>query len=278
MPSKAIDDTSHTRPVPANQSVDSLDQSSLSADQIIRRGQDTWARVRSDHTWTDWLEVGAALCVGRTQAMYDAAANKPVGRNYNTAFGAWLKKNGFDTIDDGDRSRLFEVMNHRDQIENWRKGLSLNEQLALNHPSTVWRKWKATTVVPDPNAAPKKASPGVKLQESIARLEEENHRMRQEIERGGDDRWSKSGDEKRGDGQVADKLTELLRTIRQSGRRDAWAKLEEFQEVMSAAGLGSFDIAVVVTRSPPAKSAAINAPQDLSIPKFLLRSEEGAHE
>jgi hypothetical protein len=189
LPMSGIDQTPINNPDETRQSGDTLDWSKLSADQIIRRGQDAWVRVRGDHTWADWLEIGAALCVGRTEAMYVAQTNKPVGRNYNTAFAAWLKEHGFDAIDQGDRARLFKVMEHRDQIEKWRTTLPLNQRLALNHPSSVLRKWKANTVVPDPNA-PKKLSPVAKLNDVVARLEEENHRMRKEIERAGGDLWT----------------------------------------------------------------------------------------
>lgn len=62
--------------------------------------------------------------------------------------------------------------------------------LRFNHPDTVLRKWKAATEVPNPNA-PKKLSPVARYKDSLARLEEENFRMRREIERGGGDVWNK---------------------------------------------------------------------------------------
>jgi hypothetical protein len=71
----------------------------------------------------------------------------------------------------------------------WHKLLTPNKQLEYNRPEKVFRKWKASTQVPDPNAEPKQ-SPIAKARESIVNLEEENHRLRREIERGGaGDRW-----------------------------------------------------------------------------------------
>jgi hypothetical protein len=45
-------------------------------------------------------------------------------------------------------------------------------------------------MVPDPNK-PKRPSPMAKIKETLARVEEENHRMRRDIERGGGDLWNK---------------------------------------------------------------------------------------
>jgi hypothetical protein len=105
-----IDEQSYIQSAGNSQSVGRLDQSNLSADETVRRGQHAWVRVRGDHTWADWLQVGAALVTGRTEAMREARVNEPVGHNYNTAFGTWLQRYGFETIDKGDRARLFKVM------------------------------------------------------------------------------------------------------------------------------------------------------------------------
>jgi hypothetical protein len=80
-------------------------------------------------------------------------------------------------------------MKHLVEIDAWLAKLPPAEQLKINHPNTVWRRWKAATVVPDPNAPPK-VSPYQKLSESVQTLQEENDRMRREIERGGGDLWT----------------------------------------------------------------------------------------
>jgi hypothetical protein len=155
----------------------------------VRQGQEAWQRLRSHSTWEDWKKVGAALVIGRAEAMRDGHVNKPKGRSYNAAINAFLKKFGFDGLDSGDRSRLLDVMDHQSEVEGWLSKLTPKERLRLNHPASVWRRWKASAVVPNPNTPPK-VSPFQKLNESIAILEEENHRMRREIERGGGDLWS----------------------------------------------------------------------------------------
>jgi hypothetical protein len=148
-----IDDRSNSRSAKSSQTV-RLDQSNLSADETVRRGQHAWARVRDDHAWEGSLNVGAALVIGRTETMREANVNEPVGHNYNTAFGRWLRRYGFETIDKGDRARLFEVMDKLVEIEAWRATLTESQRSLLNHPTTVLRKWRAATVVPNRSAPP----------------------------------------------------------------------------------------------------------------------------
>jgi hypothetical protein len=159
---------------------------------IIEKGKGAWRRLREHASWQDWKMVGAALVVGRADAMRDGHVNKPRGRSYNAAFNAWLKKFGFQDMDSGDRARLFQVMDHLAEIEAWLEKLGKEkpkERLHLNNPSSVLRKWKAATAVPDPNA-PAKVSPYQKVSESVAALQEENDRMKRAIKRGGGNLWT----------------------------------------------------------------------------------------
>ena len=59
-------------------------------------------------------------------------------------------------FDKGDRSRLLDVMDRLPAIESWRNTLTRTERMRLNHPSTVWRKWKAASAEREtlPQAAP----------------------------------------------------------------------------------------------------------------------------
>jgi hypothetical protein len=174
----------------AVESVDEeLTRSTLSEEAVLHRGRDAWNRLRANQTWDDWKAVGKAHVIGQATAMRDAHINKPKGRSYNAAFSAWQKKFGFEGLDKGVRSRLLEVMKHLAEIDAWLAKLPPTEQQKINHPNTVWRRWKASTVVPDPKAPPK-VSAYQKLSESVAALQEENDRMKREIERGGGDLWS----------------------------------------------------------------------------------------
>ena len=113
----------------------------------VLRGQEAWHRLSRDHTWEDWKQVGAALLIGRRGAMHEAVVNRPAGRRYNAAFAAWLKEFDFENLDKADRSRLFAVMDHLEEIETWRATLIPAQRLRLNHPSAVFRNWKSATAI-----------------------------------------------------------------------------------------------------------------------------------
>ena len=139
----------------------------------IKRGQDAWQRHKSDATWTDWLAIGEALDIGRSDAMSAAGTNKPEGSRYNQAFSKWLARHGFDDIDKGDRKRLFDVLEHRSEIEQWRITLPRSERLRSNHPSTVWRKWQASTKPKQPKSPkPTDGNPSRELEAAKAHIAE----------------------------------------------------------------------------------------------------------
>lgn len=152
----------------------------------VRLGQEAMARQR--RRWEDWLIIAEALDFGRTKIMGDLYINAPVGRRYESAMAEWLTANGFREIDKGARSRLLECLQHRDEIEQWRALLTDGERFHFNHPSTVWRKWKGATAVPDPNATPK-LSPFTRLKAAHAELLEEHHQLQRKLENADGDLW-----------------------------------------------------------------------------------------
>jgi hypothetical protein len=155
--------------------------------EVVRLGQEAMARKRRG--WDDWLLIAEALQAGRTEVMRALHTNEAAGRRYEKAIGNWLIANGFKEINKATRSQLLDCLKHKVEIEKWRSQLTDAERFKFNHPDTVLRKWKTSIVVPDPNAPPK-VSPYQKLSESVAALQEENDRMRREIERGGGDLWA----------------------------------------------------------------------------------------
>jgi hypothetical protein len=151
----------------------------------VRRGQEAWSRLatREKHTWEDWILVGEALRVGRHQAMRQAGTNTPSGKRYNGIFGEWLQETGFDAVDKGARSRLFDCLENLDQINNWRDALPFGRRLELNHPNTVFRTWRSATTRDKTTAL----SPMAALKAEIVRLEEANDRL----QRAGDDLFAR---------------------------------------------------------------------------------------
>jgi hypothetical protein len=145
-------------------------------DRVSRQGTEAWRRLKKDKNYNDWLKVGEALQVGREWAMHQAGVNKPEGKGYNVAFGEYLMKYKIDDMDQGDRSRLFSVMDNLPAIEEWRRTLTLTERMKLNHPNAVLRKWKAH-IEPE---KPKSGKPT--LRDSVITLEEENAALKAHID------------------------------------------------------------------------------------------------
>ena len=146
-------------------------------DRVCRQGQEAWKNLQNEQNYNDWIKVGEALQIGRTQAMAEAGVNTPSGKGYNIAFGKWLKKYQLDTMDSGDRTRLFDVMANKVPIEEWRSTLPLPERLKLNHPNSIWRKWKAREQAKKPKDPNKPTLTDVNIQ-----LQEQLDASKREIE------------------------------------------------------------------------------------------------
>jgi hypothetical protein len=138
-------------------------------------------------------QIGEALEAGRAYCMRIAGIRpneKPRGRGYVEAFNRWLKRYGFVKLDQAARKYLLDCMNNRAEIETWRQGLG-DDKIKWNHPTTVWRRWQASTKAPRPEG--KNASPFARQRESIrkrdekiAELKRENARLKNELGDGGD--------------------------------------------------------------------------------------------
>ena len=130
---------------------DGLNCVNPSVNEKVRVGQGAMARKRRG--WADWIAIGEALQVGRVEVMRDVHTNQPVGRRYEKAMAEWLVANGFKEIDKGVRSRLLECLQHRAEVDQWLSRLTDSERFRFNHPNTVAKRWKGSTVARDPNAA-----------------------------------------------------------------------------------------------------------------------------
>ena len=105
----------------------------------------------------DTIKIGERIGrgLGDLPSLTADFAIEPIGRRYEKAMAEWLVANSFKEIDKGTRSRLLDCLEHRTEIEAWRSVLTGSERFRFNHPNTLWRKWRAATTVPDPNAKPR---------------------------------------------------------------------------------------------------------------------------
>src|SRR5260370_9094982 len=76
----------------------------------IKQGQESWQRHihKGDAPWNDWMAIGAALLIGRQNAMAAAETEQPIGRRSNSKFAIWLSRPHFDNVDKRHRSRLIK--------------------------------------------------------------------------------------------------------------------------------------------------------------------------
>lgn len=113
-------------------------------DTTISDAQAAWSRLRHCASFADWLAVGRALVIGRQHAMLVAKTNRAIGTTYNRAMGAWLAANGLDGISGQERHRVLLVIENLPAIEAWRATLHETQCRRLNHPNSVWWKWKTS--------------------------------------------------------------------------------------------------------------------------------------
>jgi hypothetical protein len=124
---------------------DQPDLTGTNPSEVDRAADRAWGELGGACSdWARWKTIGESLARARRAAMLDTHSNRPQGRAYNAAFGAWLSKRTFRSIDQSDRARLLRVMDNLPAIEAWRATLSETELRRLNHPSVVWRKWSAS--------------------------------------------------------------------------------------------------------------------------------------
>lgn len=195
------------------------------SDEIVRRGQEALDRKRRD--FDDWLIIGEALAIGRADIMREVHSNQPIGRRYEKAMAEWLRARGFHIIDKCTRAHVLECLQHRADIAAFRSRLTEPERFRLNHPTSVLRKWKAATIVPDQNAPPKPLSAFAKVKARNVELQEQLHRAQREIARGGGDLWDKDD---RPEDIVAVMLGKLSASKAEKVFRLGLAKLKKEQE------------------------------------------------
>lgn len=129
--------------------------SDVSKTEIIGAGQAAWQRLRDRErrSFDDWILVGSALLLLRATAMRQAATNTPFGAKYNKIFGSLLRERGFDDIDNQQRYRAIQVVEHRQEIEQWRASLPEKKSARMNHPNPCWHGWKRSQAAGEPSAA-----------------------------------------------------------------------------------------------------------------------------
>jgi hypothetical protein len=97
----------------------------------------------------DWFKVHAGIRQGAIIVARSLRMNSPNSEStiFNRALKTWRAKNGYGAIDQASGgkttlSHLSWLAEHREDVLAWFNGLPEGERLHLNHPSTVFRRFR----------------------------------------------------------------------------------------------------------------------------------------
>jgi hypothetical protein len=112
---------------------------------LPRRGQMALERLEQNchHDFNDWVHVTQGMADLQTEAMREARTNTPHGPRYRAAIALKYRLYGFDRIHKSTRSFLLKKFApNLDAIIAWREKEPPEQQLELNHPQVILRRWK----------------------------------------------------------------------------------------------------------------------------------------
>jgi hypothetical protein len=116
-------------------------------DTIISKGREALARVK-EHTrrlFEDYLDIGDALNVGRSECLKLAGSNSLQTPTYRAHWRRWLDDNGFGDMDGHERLNAMYIAEHKAEVSRWRDGLGEVSRRHANHPNVIVAHMKAGT-------------------------------------------------------------------------------------------------------------------------------------
>jgi hypothetical protein len=154
-----------------------------SGPNLIANAQNAWAFLQGGKSWAMWVTVGYGLQECRRLALARSHARDTDSGYAKRAMGAILQETGLDAIDKTVRSVLLKCMEHLQGIETWRRCLTTDRLLVLNHPLTNWRAYQATQQPLRPKAEkPTKQAELEHLREHVTEIESDRTTLQQELE------------------------------------------------------------------------------------------------
>ena len=161
--------------------------------RLEREADEAIDRIEKGQSWLDWLKIGELFVHGRNVAMLRGHTNKPEGKGYNLCFAGWMDAHPkLRKIDKATRNHCMQCFDLREEIGSWRATLGQNQRDTINHPTTVLRRFRAAQKENAGEAAMRKQSKTAELQEKLAEFERENMKLRDKIEKGGENIFAMS--------------------------------------------------------------------------------------
>jgi hypothetical protein len=111
----------------------------MSDQDVISAGRAALARIEENgrKLFADYVLVGDALVVGRSECLKLSGSNSLQTPAYRKCLRQWLDANGFGSMDGGARDDAMWLSERKAEVTRWRDGLSEAARRNCNHPNTV---------------------------------------------------------------------------------------------------------------------------------------------
>ena len=112
--------------------------------RTIRLGYEAWQAIDKAGSFSAWCRIGAALSIGRAEALRTTGANRAAGQFYCRAFHRWCVDHGFGTMPHSDRSHAVALHENLAAITAWRDGSPEHKRKHLNTAQANVKRWRAS--------------------------------------------------------------------------------------------------------------------------------------
>jgi hypothetical protein len=112
--------------------------------RTIKLGYEAWQAIDKAESFEAWCRIGAALSIGKAEALRTTGANRAAGQYYCQAFHRWIVDHGFGTMPHSDRSHTIALHENLAAITAWRDGLPEHKRKHLNTAQAIVKRWRAS--------------------------------------------------------------------------------------------------------------------------------------
>jgi hypothetical protein len=118
--------------------------------RVILAGVKAWRDINFNCSLEKWRAVGAALNVGREQALRETKQNNTIGGKYTKALGKWIQENGFEGMAKNTRCWTLTLFDKYAEVSQWWNNLELYHRRRLLAPQSILSAYRAATTPPRP--------------------------------------------------------------------------------------------------------------------------------
>jgi hypothetical protein len=112
--------------------------------RTIRLGCEAWLAIDKAESFSAWCRIGAALSIGKAEALRTTGANRAAGQYYCRAFHRWIVDHGFGTMPKSDRCHAIALHENLAAITAWRDGLPEHQRRRLIGAQANVKRWRAS--------------------------------------------------------------------------------------------------------------------------------------